>query len=108
MAWDLLLISLGEIRFFMSGERALGDRRNVKALYGRFGIPNAGRIGNSKESMMRVRRSSCLIPAALFVCLSLLTAQMEVRDKDHQPDKVMDLAGLMEGMVVGEVGAGEG
>ncbi|MCJ7586304.1 MAG: class I SAM-dependent methyltransferase [Candidatus Aminicenantes bacterium] len=33
---------------------------------------------------------------------------MEVRDRDHQPDKVMDIAGLTAGMVIGEVGAGEG
>jgi len=57
---------------------------------------------------MRARGSSYFVLAALFVCLSGLTAQMVDRDRDHQPDKVMDIAGLTEGMIIGEVGAGEG
>ncbi len=31
-----------------------------------------------------------------------------VRDKDHQPEKVMDTVGVKPGMVIGEVGAGHG
>jgi len=57
---------------------------------------------------MRVHRFVCFVLAALFACFSGLSAQTDVRDKDHQPDKVMDIAGLREGMVIGEVGAGEG
>ncbi len=32
----------------------------------------------------------------------------DVRDKYHQPDKVMDIAGIKPGMIIGEVGAGSG
>jgi ubiquinone/menaquinone biosynthesis C-methylase UbiE len=31
-----------------------------------------------------------------------------VRDRDHQPEKVMDVVGVKPGMVIGEVGAGHG
>jgi ubiquinone/menaquinone biosynthesis C-methylase UbiE len=31
-----------------------------------------------------------------------------IRDRDHQPEKVMDVVGVMPGMVIGEVGAGHG
>lgn len=37
---------------------------------------------------------------------SILNA--DVRDKYHQPDKVMDVVGVKPGMVIGEVGAGHG
>ncbi|MDH4195927.1 MAG: class I SAM-dependent methyltransferase, partial [Candidatus Aminicenantes bacterium] len=37
-----------------------------------------------------------------------LAAQTNVRDRDHEPDKVMDIAGVVPGMVIGEVGAGGG
>jgi ubiquinone/menaquinone biosynthesis C-methylase UbiE len=32
----------------------------------------------------------------------------DVRDKWHQPEKVMDLVGVRPGMIIGEVGAGHG
>lgn len=72
--------------------------------------PNLGRrtYPYGKEKMMRKQRPGILVFAALFACLAGLPPQTEVRDKDHQPDKVMDIAGLAEGMIVGEVGAGEG
>jgi ubiquinone/menaquinone biosynthesis C-methylase UbiE len=45
----------------------------------------------------------------LFVSLCLFTLGADdVRDKWHQPDKVMDLVGVKPGMVIGEVGAGHG
>lgn len=31
-----------------------------------------------------------------------------VRDRDHQPERVMDVVGVKPGMVIGEVGAGRG
>ena len=34
--------------------------------------------------------------------------QVNVRDRYHQPDKVMDVVGVKPGMVIGEVGAGSG
>ncbi|MGD9344574.1 MAG: methyltransferase domain-containing protein [Candidatus Aminicenantes bacterium] len=40
-------------------------------------------------------------------CLVPLDAD-DVRDKWHQPDKVMDLVGVRPGMIIGEVGAGHG
>jgi len=30
------------------------------------------------------------------------------RDKDHQPERVMDVVGVKPGMIIGEVGAGSG
>ena len=41
------------------------------------------------------------------LCLAQLNAD-DVRDKWHQPDKVMDLVGVRKGMIIGEVGAGHG
>lgn len=38
----------------------------------------------------------------------LSNLQADVRDTWHQPDKVMDTAGVQPGMVIGEVGAGHG
>ncbi len=50
--------------------------------------------------------------AYLFIPVFLLflsaTLFSDSRDKIHQPEKVMDLAGVEPGMVIGEVGAGEG
>ena len=45
----------------------------------------------------------------LFVTLCLVPLDADdVRDKWHQPDKVMDLVGVRQGMIIGEVGAGHG
>jgi ubiquinone/menaquinone biosynthesis C-methylase UbiE len=41
------------------------------------------------------------------LCLAPLNAD-DVRDKWHQPDKVMDLVGVRKGMIIGEIGAGHG
>lgn len=46
--------------------------------------------------------------ALVSLLISFLAAQTNVRDRDHEPDKVMDVAGVVPGMVIGEVGAGEG
>jgi len=43
----------------------------------------------------------------LFSSLPAKGAQ-DSRERDHQPDKVMDLMGVKAGMVIGEVGAGSG
>jgi ubiquinone/menaquinone biosynthesis C-methylase UbiE len=46
-----------------------------------------------------------------FIAFSLalyLFPQTDVRDRHHQPDKVMDVVGVKPGMVIGEVGAGGG
>jgi ubiquinone/menaquinone biosynthesis C-methylase UbiE len=49
----------------------------------------------------------CLFVVIVFAgfCLFL---RADVRDKYHQPDKVMDVTGVKQGMVIGEVGAGHG
>lgn len=49
----------------------------------------------------------CLILFAAFgvICTFL---QADVRDEQHQPDKVMDTVGVKPGMAIGEVGAGHG
>ena len=57
---------------------------------------------------MRTRRAGLFMLAGILACLSVSAAQTDLRDNDHQPDKVMDIAGLTAGMTVGEVGAGEG
>lgn len=46
----------------------------------------------------------CLI---IFSILVMAYAQ-DSRDRYHQPDKVMDIAGVKPGMTIGEVGAGHG
>jgi arsenite methyltransferase len=48
-----------------------------------------------------------LILLCVALCLVPLRAD-DVRDKWHQPEKVMDLVGVRPGMIVGEVGAGHG
>ena len=57
---------------------------------------------------MRTRRAGLFMLAGILACLSAPAAQKDLRDGDHRPDKVMDIAGLTAGMTVGEVGAGEG
>jgi ubiquinone/menaquinone biosynthesis C-methylase UbiE len=42
-----------------------------------------------------------------ILCLSLGIAS-DIRDKQHQPEKVMDVVGVKPGMIIGEVGAGTG
>lgn len=49
----------------------------------------------------------CLILVYVGLCLVPLSAD-DVRDKWHQPEKVMDLVGVRPGMIIGEVGAGHG
>jgi ubiquinone/menaquinone biosynthesis C-methylase UbiE len=44
----------------------------------------------------------------LSAALSATCQSTDARDKDHQPEKVMDVAGVAPGMVIGEVGAGHG
>jgi ubiquinone/menaquinone biosynthesis C-methylase UbiE len=49
----------------------------------------------------------CLILFCVGFCIVPLSAD-DVRDKWHQPEKVMDLVGVRPGMLIGEVGAGHG
>jgi len=51
-----------------------------------------------------------VVPFFIFFLGVFLSTQLhaDVRDKWHQPDKVMDIAGVQLGMVIGEVGAGHG
>ena len=49
-----------------------------------------------------------LAGAILSVSLILPGQTPSARDRDHQPERVMDAVGLHPGMVVGEVGAGHG
>jgi len=45
----------------------------------------------------------------ILLSLSLITLSADdVRDKWHQPDRIMDLVGVGPGMSIGEVGAGHG
>ncbi len=44
----------------------------------------------------------------VWVCILGTSFAQVSRDRIHQPNKVMDAAGLREGMVIGEVGAGSG
>jgi ubiquinone/menaquinone biosynthesis C-methylase UbiE len=50
-------------------------------------------------------------PVLVVVALTLAVwpfQQTDVRDRYHQPDRVMDVVGVKPGMVIGEVGAGGG
>ena len=51
-----------------------------------------------------------IVPFFIFLLGVFLSTQVQadVRDKWHQPDKVMDAASVQAGMVIGEVGAGHG
>jgi len=56
--------------------------------------------------MPRVKK--CILTltiGALWISLGLAD---DIRDKYHQPEKVMDVAGVKAGMIIGEVGAGTG
>jgi len=66
----------------------------------------------SRQSGPRTERIM-KISAVFFVLIlsSFLVSagqSADARDKDHQPEKVMDVAGVSAGMVIGEVGAGHG
>ena len=63
-------------------------------------------IGEGKEFMSRYHKYF-LILFCMSLCLIPLSAD-DVRDEQHQPDKVMDLVGVKPGMIIGEVGAGHG
>jgi ubiquinone/menaquinone biosynthesis C-methylase UbiE len=56
--------------------------------------------------MQKAKRILLLTFAAHLAGGSVLLS--DYRDKYHQPEKVMELVGVMPGMVIGEVGAGKG
>lgn len=56
----------------------------------------------------RSSAASLLTAAVLSFSLILCAQNPSARDRDHQPERVMDAVGLRPGMVVGEVGAGHG
>ncbi len=62
--------------------------------------------GLGKEFMSKYHKY-CLILICVGLCLIPLSAD-DVRDKSHQPERVMDLVGVRPGMIIGEVGAGHG
>ena len=49
-----------------------------------------------------------LLFAAIAVAAAYILPQTHFRDRTEQPDKVMDATGVRAGMVIGEVGAGQG
>jgi len=57
-----------------------------------------------KVSKFPILVSLCFI----FLWLSCTGFSQDVRDSHHQPDKVMDIAEIKSGMIIGEVGAGSG
>jgi predicted methyltransferase len=62
----------------------------------------------SGELPMRYRRFLTL-PILLFILsISFSYGQNSYRDRQMQPDKIMDVIGVKSGMVIGEAGAGEG
>lgn len=65
-----------------------------------------------REHPIDPRRAAgiCTALALVLLLFSSLPAKggQDSRDRDHQPDKVMDLMGVKAGMVIGEVGAGSG
>ncbi|MBN1221967.1 MAG: class I SAM-dependent methyltransferase [Candidatus Aminicenantes bacterium] len=52
-------------------------------------------------------KSVYIFPLILFL-ICIPPGSADSRDKWHQPDKVMDVMGVQEGMIIGEVGAGRG
>lgn len=57
---------------------------------------------------MQLMRRGLLILGILLCCLISTAQNYDVRDKLHQPDKVMDVAGVKPGMIIGELGSGSG
>ena len=57
--------------------------------------------------MYRLKSIGIVLLVLILSAFFLLLGQ-DVRDRDHQPDKVMDTVGVEEGMTIGEVGAGHG
>lgn len=57
--------------------------------------------------MFRLKSFSLALLVLMFSAFFLLLGE-DVRDRYHQPDKVMDTVGVKEGMIIGEVGAGRG
>ncbi len=53
-------------------------------------------------------RNFAWIPICFFLLTSASASIAQVRDTWQQPEKVMDAIGVIAGMTVGEVGAGEG
>lgn len=49
-----------------------------------------------------------LLVAAQAVTVGYIRPQTHVRDRTEQPEEVMDTTGVRTGMVIGEVGAGQG
>jgi ubiquinone/menaquinone biosynthesis C-methylase UbiE len=66
------------------------------------------RRGGPAAAPRKAARSSVLAAAMLSVSLLLPAQTPSARDRDHQPERVMDAVGLQPGMMVGEVGAGQG
>ena len=57
--------------------------------------------------MFRLKSIGIALLVFMFSAFFLLLGE-DVRDRYHQPDKVMDTVGVKEGMIIGEVGAGRG
>lgn len=58
---------------------------------------------------LRIVIGPCLLAGAILWASPVLSGQTQSqRDREHQPERVMDAVGLQPGMVVGEVGAGHG
>src|SRR5512139_3858770 len=59
-----------------------------------------------------VHKKSTVFTAALLLCLIIPSAgaqyQNPTRDAIEQPEKVMEATGVKPGMVIGEIGAGQG
>jgi len=61
------------------------------------------------RAAQRKTNSGLLLAGAILSVSLILPGQIpSARDRDHQPERVMDAVGLQPGMVVGEVGAGHG
>ena len=62
----------------------------------------------AKAAQRRIPLNILLAGIVLSASLLLPGQTISARDRDHQPERVMDAVGLRPGMVVGEVGAGHG
>jgi ubiquinone/menaquinone biosynthesis C-methylase UbiE len=59
------------------------------------------------DKMKKLRTAFFVIFGAIL-CLALIGSAQSRRDKRDQPEKLMDIAGVKQGMSIGEAGAGRG
>jgi ubiquinone/menaquinone biosynthesis C-methylase UbiE len=65
-------------------------------------------VKNERKIYMHPVKKNVFVFVTITLSALCLFLQADVRDNDHQPDKVMDTVGVKPGMTIGEVCAGRG